>query len=89
MAGIALGALAFFTLRAWITGGWSGVKAFYAAKFLNKTSAAPNPVPAAATTTTTAPSTSTTKPTQPSGTSGRFGTTGSGTTAPSSGVVTV
>ena len=48
-AGAALGALAFFTLRAYVEGRWSGVKAFYAAKFLNKTSSVPNPVPITAT----------------------------------------
>lgn len=55
VAGAILGALAFFTGRAFIQGGWSGVRAFYAAKFLNRTSTAPNPVPVSATTTPTLP----------------------------------
>jgi hypothetical protein len=55
VAGAMLGALLFFTARAYIQGGFSGVKAFYAAKFLNRTSAAPNPVPVSATTQTTLP----------------------------------
>jgi hypothetical protein len=45
VAGAMLGALAFFTGRAYIQGGWTGVRAFYAAKFLNRTSAQPNPIP--------------------------------------------
>jgi len=49
LAGAALGALAFFTLRAYVEGRWAGVRAFYAAKFLNKTGSAPNPVPISAT----------------------------------------
>jgi hypothetical protein len=45
VAGGMLGALAFFTFRAYLSGGMTGVKAFYAAKFLNKTSSQPNQVP--------------------------------------------
>ena len=88
VAGIALGALAFFTLRAFLVGGWPGVKAFYAAKFLNKTSAAPNPVPAATSSgSSSTGSTATTKPKAPAGggTSARGSTTSS--TTPTASVV--
>lgn len=44
-AGAMLGALAFFTLRAYVEGRWAGVKSFYAAKFVNKTPSSPSPVP--------------------------------------------
>jgi hypothetical protein len=54
IAGAMLGALAFFTGRAYIQGGFPAVKAFYAAKFLNRTTSQPNPVPASAASSTTA-----------------------------------
>lgn len=59
VAGAALGALAFFTLRAYVQGRWSGangVRAFYAAKFVNRTSSSPNPVPSSSSTGTTSSS---------------------------------
>jgi hypothetical protein len=69
VAGIFLGALLFFTGRAYVTGQWPGVKAWYAAKFLNKTSAEPNNLPAStvtgSTSSSSAPtSTKTTTPVQ-------------------------
>lgn len=69
VAGIFLGGLLFFTGRAYVTGQWPGVKAWYAAKFLNKTSAEPNNLPAStvtgSTSSSSAPtSTKTTTPVQ-------------------------
>lgn len=69
VAGVFLGALAFFTLRAAVEGGWSGVRQWYAAKFLNKTTKSPNPVPTSARTapaTPAAPSITRTVPSAPS-----------------------
>jgi hypothetical protein len=59
VAGFFLGALGFFTLRAYLEGGMPAVRAWYAAKFLNKTASEPNPIPTSAVTTT--PSTTTQK----------------------------
>lgn len=71
VAGAMLGILVFFTGRAYLQGGFAGVRAFYAAKFLNKTTSTPNQVPvnaqgtvgAAVAPPTTTPGTTTTKPT--------------------------
>lgn len=49
IAGGFFGLLLFFTFRAYIQGGMSSVKSFYAAKFVNRTPSQPNPSPTAAT----------------------------------------
>lgn len=46
VAGGFFGVLLFFTFRAYVAGGMPAVRAFYAAKFLNKTKSNPNPAPA-------------------------------------------
>jgi len=47
VAGGLLGLLAFLTVRAYLAGGMAEVKAFYAAKFVNKVKSAPAPAPRA------------------------------------------
>jgi hypothetical protein len=86
VAGIFLGGLLFFTGRAYVTGQWSGVKAWYAAKFLNKTSSHPNNLPASVSSgsnSSTSPATTTT-PTQakPSGVTTTNPGTGASSTNP-------
>jgi len=47
VAGGMLGLLGFLIFRSYLTGGTKGVRAFFAAKFANRTSSQPNPAPGA------------------------------------------
>lgn len=66
VAGFLLGAFVFINVRTYLSGGLPAVKAWYSAKFFNKTASAPNPIPASAQAAPSSPSTSPAAPSSPS-----------------------